>query len=83
MNEDKKTQRRIVNLMTEFFELDDKYKEMKEKRASVRDELLDITDPGRYGPGVVYQVQEKEIHVKDYWRKSYRAIRRAKRNGKP
>lgn len=71
-------QRKIVDLMSRYFELQDQIAPLLAERDEVRTKLFKITNPGKYGVGTVYSVGEKWIHVNPYERRAFKAIRRSK-----
>jgi len=69
-------QRKIIDLMFRYFELQDRINTLQTERDKIRLQLLGITDPGQYGPGTVYRVAKTKIEVKGYTRSGFKGIRR-------
>jgi hypothetical protein len=67
---------RISSLMQRYFEHLDAGNDLLAKAAKIKEEILTITDPGKYENGTVFKVKKTLIEVKAYTRRGYKGIRR-------
>jgi hypothetical protein len=72
--------RRILTLGFAYFDEKAKAEEHAKRARALREQILNIAQPGRYGRYTIFKVKKAKIHVRAYVRTAYYGITQRKQH---